>query len=194
MEVGGIETADDAASLIKRLERFDTIIVGPGLEPASKAFVNGLVAGFGGALVLDAGALNVLTPSDIAARKATTVLTPHTGEFNRLSGEEPTPAAAAELAASTGAIVVLKGNPTIVAAGRSFVITSGGPELATIGSGDVLAGLIGAFVSTLPDPVAAVASAVHIHGVAGQVLDDVSVVTTPDLVAAIGPTVAAYRR
>lgn len=193
MEIPSVETEEDALALVGRLSRFDTVVVGPGLEPASTAFVSGILSGFDGSVVLDAGALNAVTPDHIAGRSGITVLTPHAAEFRRLAGDDPSPRAAADLASTTGAIVVLKGNPTFVAADDTYVIASGGPELATIGSGDVLAGLIAAFVSHSIDPVTAVVSATHLHGIAGQVIDEASVVTTPDLIAAIGPTVAAYR-
>lgn len=193
MVVEGIETMADASALVGRLERFDAIIVGPGLEPASQSFIEGLVDEFDGVLVLDAGALNALSsPARLAHRSATTILTPHAGEFTRLTGEKPGIESARRLAEATGAVVVLKGNPTLVVADRIIVVNSGGPELATIGSGDVLAGIIGAFVSTSPDPVTAVASAVHLHGVAGSITSDLGTVTASGLLVAIGPTVAAF--
>ncbi len=193
MVVEGIESHADASSLVERLARFDTIIVGPGLEPASRPFIEGLVDAFDGVLILDAGALNALSsPESLAGRSATTVLTPHAGEFTRLTGEQPGVESARHLAEVTGAVVVLKGNPTLVVADRVIVINSGGPELATIGSGDVLAGIIGAFVATSPDPVTAVASAVHLHGVAGSISADLGTVTASELLTAIGPTVAAF--
>lgn len=193
MVVEGIETKADATALVKRLARFDTVIMGPGLEPASRPFVEGIVDEFDGVLVLDAGALNALSsPAVLADRSATTILTPHAGEFARLTGEEPGVESARRLAEVTGGIIVVKGNPTLVVADRVIVINSGGPELATIGSGDVLAGIIGAFVSTTLDPVTAVASAVHVHGVIGSITADLGTVTASELLTAIGPTVVAF--
>ncbi len=193
MVIQGVTTREDASSLVGMLDRFDTIVVGPGLEPASSPFIEGLIDEFDGSLVLDAGALNALSsPARLAQRAATTVLTPHAGEFTRLTGERPGVESAKRLAEAADAVVVLKGNPTLVVADRVIVVNSGGPELATIGTGDVLAGVIGAFVATSPDPVHAVASAVHLHGVAGSATADVGTVTASELLAAIGPTVAAF--
>ncbi|MDA2979447.1 MAG: NAD(P)H-hydrate dehydratase [Actinomycetota bacterium] len=193
MVLDRLATADDATTLIRRLNRFDVLIVGPGLEPAPGPFVEGLIREFDGAVILDAGALNSLADTRVLrSRDAVTVLTPHAGEFKRLTGHEPSLSAATALADDTGSIVVLKGNPTLVVGDRTIVVSSGGPELATIGSGDVLAGMIGAFVASSPDPLLAVASAVHLHGIAGAAVREVTTLTTPDLLAAVGPTVSAF--
>ena len=186
-------SARDAEGLIVSLARFDSLIVGPGLEPAPGPFVDALIRGFRGALILDAGALNSLDDlASLADRKEVTVLTPHAGEFKRLTGSEPNVSAARALAEESGAIVVLKGNPTLVVGDQTIVVSSGGPELATIGSGDVLAGMIGALVASSFDPLLAVASAVHLHGFAGAAGSEVTTLTTPDLLAAVGPTVRAF--
>jgi len=192
METTSVNTTDEANSLLERLRRFDVIIAGPGLEPASGAFVRGLIAGFDGALVLDAGALNAINPGDLSQRTGPTILTPHAGEFERLTGVPVSHDAAVLLSQETGSIVVLKGNPTLVVGDRTFVVTTGGPELATIGTGDVLAGMIGAFVARSSDPLMSAASAAHLHGVAGQVVADLSAVTAGGLLNVVGPTVAAY--
>jgi hydroxyethylthiazole kinase-like uncharacterized protein yjeF len=186
-------SSGDAEGLIQRLARFDSLIVGPGLEPAPSEFVDALIRGFDGALILDAGALNSLTDlASLRGRQAATVLTPHAGEFKRLTGNEPSLSTARALAQETGAIVVMKGNPTLVVGDRTIVVSSGGPELATIGSGDVLAGMIAAFVAGAPEPLMAVACAVHLHGIAGSAVDEVTTLTAPELLAAVGPTVRAY--
>lgn len=193
MVLDQMSTAHDADSLIARLARFDSLILGPGLEPAPVPFVEALINGFDGSLILDAGALNAVADIGvIAAREGLTILTPHAGEFKRLTGAQQSLAAGRSLAASTGAIVVMKGNPTLVIGDRTIVVPSGGPELATIGSGDVLAGMIGAFVALSPDPLMAVASAVHLHGIAGSAARETTTLTTPDLLGSVGPTVRAF--
>ena len=115
------------------------------------------------------------------------MITPHAGEFERLSGEAASYSAAERVADKTGAVMVLKGSPTFITGGaETWAVTSGGPELATIGTGDVLAGMIGAFVAAgLPAEVAARSAAYH-HGVAGARLAERSAVTATDLAAEIG--------
>ena len=101
------------------------------------------------------------------------VLTPHEGEFTRLSGSAPGPdhiAAAAALAEKCGAVVLLKGPTTVVAApgGEVLLATAGSPRLATAGTGDVLSGAIGAFVARGVAPQQAAALAAHVHGRAAE--------------------------
>ncbi len=180
----------DAEALLEHLGRFDVLIVGPGLEPASVEYVSTLVAGFGGAVVLDAGALNAASgPSDLV-RGGVTVLTPHAGEFRRLTGVEPSVEAARNLARDADAIVVLKGNPTMVVTSEiGLVIDIGGPELATMGSGDVLAGVIAAFLATSDEPLIATASAVYVHALAGRNAAATTTPTVIDVLRELGPTV-----
>jgi len=193
MDGGVMETRDDAIALVERLARFDSIVAGPGLEPAPSGFVGGLIEHFKGLLVLDAGALNAIDdPRILATRTAPTVLTPHAGEFIRLAGGSPTWEAAVRLAESSNSVVLLKGNPTIIAGSDVVVVDVGGPELATIGSGDVLAGVIGAFGSTTDDTLRAVTSATYVHGLAGKRAATSSTVTVLDILDAVGPVVAAF--
>jgi len=179
---------DDASQVLSHLDRFASLIVGPGLEPVSSRFVAHLVDGFAGTLILDAGALNALEDVAMLARRtAGTVLTPHGGEFKVLTGSSPSPDNVRDLAERTGAVVVAKGNPTIVAGDTEMVLVdSGGPELATIGTGDVLAGMIGALTACGLPPIEAAASAAHIHGVAGRSLADRETVSAPALVWEVG--------
>jgi hydroxyethylthiazole kinase-like uncharacterized protein yjeF len=186
--------SDDASEVLSHLERFGSLIVGPGLEPANARFVAGLVEGFTGTLILDAGALNVLEVDDLArSRSGGTVLTPHAGEFKRLTGSAPTPDSIRALAARTGVVVVAKGNPTLIAGdGRLVVVDSGGPELATIGTGDVLAGMIGALTACGVPVTEAAATAAHLHGLAGRSLADRETVSAPALVWEVGATLSGF--
>ena len=104
-----------------------------------------------------------------------------------MTGEVATYGAAERLADKTGAIVLLKGGPTFVATGiETWAVTSGGPELATIGTGDVLAGMLGAFIAAgLPEDVAARSAAYH-HGLAGARLSERRGVTATELVDEVG--------
>jgi NAD(P)H-hydrate epimerase len=109
----------------------------------------------------------------LAERPGPTVLTPHDAEFERLTGAMPGPHRIDDvraLARATGAVVLLKGPTTIVAApdGRAMLTTAGGPALATAGTGDVLAGTIAAFLARGAEPVFAAAAAAHAHGAAAS--------------------------
>lgn len=135
-------------------------------------------------LVLDADALNVLegSPERIRARRGATVITPHPGEASRLLGRavpkdaEGRAKAALELADKSGAIVCLKGHATVVTDGKGvYVNDTGNPGMATAGSGDVLAGILGAYLALTatgnhPSWTAldAACSAVRAHGLAGD--------------------------
>ncbi len=127
--------------------------------------------------MLDADALQ---PEVVEAyRKAgiPTVLTPHAGEAGRLLGKAPEevaqdPLASAQaLAEATGQVVVLKGNPTVVAeGGRLSVNPTGNPALATGGTGDVLSGAIAALLAAGLPPFDAARLGVYLHGLAGDLL------------------------
>ena len=117
---------------------------------------------------------------------APTVVTPHAGEFRRIADAEPDWEGAAALARDTGTVVVLKGNPTIVAGEQVWVVASGGPELATIGTGDVLTGMIAAWWAGGLDGETAARSAAFRHGAAGRSLAARTTVTATGLVSEIG--------
>ena len=122
-------------------------------------------------LLLDAGALHLLTETHLKTRKAPTILTPHGGEFAWLFGEgqgskvDRTRAAAA----ASGAIIVFKGADTVVAApdGRAAILPPPSSWLASAGTGDVLAGIIAAMVARGLDPFEAACAGVWLHARAG---------------------------
>jgi NAD(P)H-hydrate epimerase len=121
--------------------------------------------------VVDADALFELEPVE---RAAPTVLTPHAGELGRLLGRESAwvdahrLAAAREAAHRFGAVVLLKGSDTLVASpdGTTVVSDHGPPSLATAGTGDVLTGVVAAFLAKGVDPATAAAAAAVAHGLA----------------------------
>jgi ADP-dependent NAD(P)H-hydrate dehydratase / NAD(P)H-hydrate epimerase len=164
-------------------------------------------------LLLDADALTLLAEdaevrAAVTSRAGVTVLTPHDGEYARLTGSAvgaDRVGAARALAASVGAVVLLKGSSTIVAspAGATFVALAAPPELATAGSGDVLAGFVGSLLahhqalSHLDADAAARLAAVgaHVHGVAGALaVADGRTLTASDVVATLPDAVARVRR
>jgi NAD(P)H-hydrate epimerase len=157
----------------------DALVVGPGLVPdrATTRLVSRVLATGGGAAVVDAGALTALAtvPAWWRAVRRACVLTPHPGEFARLTGDQPTgdeerAAAATSAAARWGQVVILKGARTVIAApgGGAWRSPFALPLLATAGSGDVLAGLIGALLAQGVGPVDAAALGVFLHGLAGE--------------------------
>ncbi|MEM8705817.1 MAG: NAD(P)H-hydrate dehydratase [Actinomycetota bacterium] len=154
------------------LERVAAVLVGPGLGPGAEADV-AAVAGADRPLVLDGDALQRRIVPVVRARTAPTVLTPHGGEFVRLSRGESDGdpiTVTRELAQDTGAVVVHKGPTTIVADpdGPVLIIANGDPALATAGTGDVLAGAITALLGQGLDPVRAAAAGAWLHAEAGR--------------------------
>ncbi|WP_420117451.1 NAD(P)H-hydrate dehydratase [Micromonospora sp.] len=150
-------------------------------------------------VVLDADALTLLVDGSLADRlrnrDAPIVVTPHDREFARLCGEEPGAdrvAAALRLAAWMNAVVLLKGDRTVVGTpdGRAYVNPTGSPALATGGTGDVLAGLLGSLLAAGLAPERAAAVAAYLHGLAGREAARGGPVTAPDVATALR-TVAA---
>ncbi|SVE08018.1 uncharacterized protein METZ01_LOCUS460872, partial [marine metagenome] len=146
------------------LDRFAALVLGPGLGPVSGDAVRSLLSSFPGPAVIDGDGLNALGAIDGPLRDGSTVLTPHDGEFERLTGARPGADRLADtraFAVRSGAVVLLKGPTTVVAApgGRVLLGASGDQRLATAGSGDVLAGILGAFLARGADPLEAAAAA-----------------------------------
>jgi NAD(P)H-hydrate epimerase len=178
--------AADPAEVLAAAGRFSVLIVGPGMGAGASGFVSELLHRTDKPVVLDADGLNAIGERALVDRRAATVITPHAGEFTRLVGETGDHAAARRLAERTGAIVLLKGPASIVASPGSlpWLVTSGGRELATVGSGDVLAGMIGALWARGLDPATAARSAAFWHGAAGTTMAAASSVTADSLAEA----------
>ncbi len=183
-------SAADLPQVLALADRFDLVIIGPGLGSAADlgGFVSGFLEGCGGPVVADADALNALDGPRDLVREGETVITPHTGEFSRLTGRAASYQEAASLSASTGVTVLLKGAPTFVMGAARWVVNSGGPELSTIGTGDVLAGMIGAFWASGLDGPAAARSGAYWHGRAGADLQQTRTVTADVLADHIAET------
>jgi len=155
-------------------------------------------------VVLDADGLNALggDVAPLAARQAAgraTVLTPHDAEYARIAGEpvgEDRVAAARALAARSGAVVLLKGPGTVVAepGGRAAINPTGSEALASAGTGDVLTGIVAAFLARGAPVFAGTAAAAWVHGAAADAVREVTGPTglvASDLVGAIAPTLLA---
>lgn len=189
-----VEEVDPEPALARILDHdHDALVVGPGLRPAlaTGELVRGLLGPAAGEdacpAVVDAEALRSLAAEDgwWEGVRRPVVLTPHAGEFARLraaSGisprsdgdlnedDEARREAALDAAATWGHVVVLKGAHTVVAAPDGALAVAGfeNPGLASGGTGDVLAGTIGALLAQGLPPYAAACLGVHLHGMAGE--------------------------
>ena len=192
---GALAGLDD---LLSSVDRFRGLAVGPGLGTAdpTRAAVRELMAKVAKPVVLDADGLNAFAgdAATLAERPGPTVLTPHDGEYARLAGEPvgtDRVDSARRLAALTGAIVLLKGPTTVIAApdGRATLNVTGGPELATAGSGDVLSGIIAGLIARGLTVFEAAAAGAFIHGRAGDRSGHTGLIAS-DLIAALPRTLA----
>ena len=176
-----VSASDFADEVLTELARCQSLVVGPGLgtDAGVVASVRRLVAEADLPTIVDADGLGALGADDraaevLAGRRVPAVLTPHDGEYAKLaaapgSDGHPGPdrvAAARSLAARLGAVVLLKGSTTAVAGpgGEAFLVTAGSARLATAGTGDVLSGVVGAFLARGLEPLRAAALAAHVHG------------------------------
>jgi NAD(P)H-hydrate epimerase len=176
----------DVDEVLAAAARFDVMVVGPGLGLNVGGFATQLVLRWPGRLLVDADGLNDMDGTGaITARQSPAILTPHAGEFSRLTGKPPGHEAAAQVASSIRKVVLLKGNPTFVMGKERWAVQTGGPELATIGTGDVLSGFIAALWARGLDTETAARSGAYWHGVSGAELAQSGTVTASQLVGAI---------
>lgn len=203
---GGLDPEGALDALADEGESADALLVGPGLgrAPGTEVFVRQVVRTVDKALVLDADGLNALAGhiDELAdQRDGPWLLTPHTGEFRRLVGEDldltDRVRVAQNYAKRWDAVCLLKGMPSVVAGtdGRVYLGSITTPALATAGTGDVLAGqCVGLMAQGVP-PIQAAAAALHVGGAAAErytaTHDPRSMVAT-DLIETI-PRVAAER-
>ncbi len=174
-------------------ERFSALVVGPGLgnTAPARAFVRTVLETVPLPAVVDGDGLSAVADHfDVLSGSETpTILTPHDGEYERLMGERPGAdrlAAARALASRASSIVLLKGPTTVVASpqGRTLLCSTGDARLATAGTGDVLAGMIGAFLARGIPPFHAAAAAAHVHGRAAALGPNTGLIASdlPDLI------------
>lgn len=178
---------------------YDAIGIGPGIG-TSDATVNALekfLVAYDKPLVLDADALNCLARRQNLLHHVPvlSILTPHAGEFDRLFGQQPNSEArlvkAIEMARYHNVLIVLKGRYTTIVRpdGRLYFNSSGGPGMATPGSGDVLTGVITALLAQGYRPEVAALAGVFIHGLAGEMATEAEGaygVTAGDIAANVG--------
>jgi len=209
---GGLAEAALVRLLDLARER-DAVVLGPGLgqDPETRALVRAFVRECPVPLVIDADGLNALAAAAGEAsgfgalrRETPTVLTPHPGEMARLVGartsevQRDRPGRAVALARETGAVVVLKGERTLVGepSGRAAVTAAGNPGMATGGTGDVLAGIVGSLLARHGALLAATAGVV-VHGRAGDLAARArgeEGMTAGDVVEALPEAIESIRR
>jgi len=160
----------------------DAVVIGPGLsaKPQVSRWVGNFIAECRKPVVIDADALNVIAgqPHVFLERKAPTVITPHPGEFSRLTGlfveniQKNRIDEALSFSSKYNITVVLKGAGTVIAnpSGEYFINSTGHPGMAVAGSGDVLAGIIGSLIGQGVNHEKACVIGVFIHGRCGEML------------------------
>jgi NAD(P)H-hydrate epimerase len=163
----------------RAFERAAAGVLGPGMgrDPGAVELAREAVAAIEAPLVIDADGLNAFAGEIalLSERRSPTILTPHAGELGRLLGRSSDQiaakrlSAAREAATAAGAIVVLKGDDTIVTDGDQVAVNAlAAPALATAGTGDVLSGITAAMLARGLEPFAAACAAVFIHARAGR--------------------------
>lgn len=194
-------------AVLRSFERAAAGIFGPGLgkDPGSFELARSVVSRIEAPLVIDADGLNAFAGrlDELASRSAPTILTPHAGELGRLLGRESAEVdahrltSARQAAEQAGAIVVLKGDDTIVTDGTRVAVNAiSAPALATAGTGDVLSGMTAALLARGLESFAAACAAVIAHTraggdaaarvgaaesvIAGDVIDSIPLAIRPD--------------
>jgi NAD(P)H-hydrate epimerase len=196
---------DWADAALHEVSRCKAVLVGPGLgrREATSSAVRRLVAESPVPVVVDADGLFALgeigrpDAADLSGARSRVILTPHDGEYARLTGAEPGVdriAAVRRLAESSGTVALLKGPVTAIAdgdpsaaVGRTLLATAGTSALATAGTGDVLSGMIGAMLARGVAPLEAAALAAHVHGRAARAgpVEGLVAGDLPDLVSGV---------
>ena len=171
--------AGSADRLDEVVRSADAVAIGPGMSTKEKtaAFIRSIVRSCPVPIVVDADGLNAFAgrTAELADRRADAVLTPHAGEFARLAGISAADVGAdrvghaRKLASNVQATVLLKGSRTVIASadGMVRINPTGGPFLATGGTGDVLTGMIAGLIARGLVPVDAATAGAYLHGIAG---------------------------
>ena len=210
----GSLAAEAITPIEEALDDADLVAIGPGLtrNAETQTVIRKLIRDIPLPLVVDADALNAVSDGEddpvrvFGERTGPTVLTPHVGEFARLTGLDPKEieerrlALVREYATDWKSVLVLKGNETLIAEpdGRLVRNISGTPALATAGTGDVLTGIISTLVTQNSKHVfEATATAVYLHGRAGELAEkekgERGVMAT-DVIEKLGDTIKAEEK
>lgn len=185
-DLGEAWSVDAVRRFTEQIDRSDALVIGPGMGTGGgeRSAVVEALGSSDRPIVLDADGLNNIAgvSAPFSGRDGGTVMTPHPGEMGRLLGEEVREiqrdrvAAARRAAERFGCVVLLKGPRTVIAdpSGKVVLDPSGTAALATAGSGDVLAGVIAAYLAAGTDPFKAAWLGAFIHGRAGGVAGKVA--------------------
>jgi NAD(P)H-hydrate epimerase len=158
----------------------DAVLIGPGISthPSTREFVWNLVPKIETPVVIDADGLNILSlkPELLKRLPRPAILTPHPGEFGRLTGLTVPEVLKNKLdivpafARKNGIFLLLKGYRTLISdpQGNVFVNSTGNPGMAKGGTGDVLSGLVASLLMQLKNPLQAACAAVYLHGLTGD--------------------------
>ena len=172
----GMLAREAADTLLSKTEKMDAVLIGPGLgiSQDTKFIVESVLQYAKCPVVLDADGINLISEHKDVLREriAPTILTPHTGEFQRFTGNAISDRIqdASNAARTYQSIVLLKGHHTVVTDGsRHYVNQTGNPGMATGGSGDVLAGIIVSLIGQGIPPFEAAACGAWLHGRAGDI-------------------------
>ena len=180
---GGSLSATALDQMKKHIEWADLVVLGPGLSvhPDTDEFVHQMVATISKPLLLDADGLNAFEHASGIFKKhrsKNVIITPHTGEFSRITGVGSAEIDAnrinlsREYAKQLNVYLVLKGAPTVTATpgGQVYVNSTGNAGMATAGSGDVLTGLIASLWGQGMNSAEAAYSGVYLHGLSGDLV------------------------
>lgn len=187
--------------------KVSVLIIGPGLTPHAKPLLSGLLTDIELPIVIDGGGLSILASDREVLQKHASnqlILTPHLGELQRFFKQklpqDPTSLTeiAQQFAETEKVTLIVKGPATkiITGNGKIYTNTTGGPALATAGSGDVLSGIIaGILAQKISTPEEVPAAAVYLHGLAGdlaaQALTEPAVIAS-DIIEYIPPALKTY--
>lgn len=177
-------SADNTEFLLSQTEKSNAVLIGCGLSVCNdtKQLVTSFVRNCTKPMVLDADALNCIcdSPEILKNAKSPVIITPHPGEMSRLTNlsvqevNQNRTETASDFAKKYDVVCVLKGAGTVIAdnSGRVIINTTGNSGMATGGSGDVLAGIVSAFLAQGADALDAAAAGVYLHGLAGDIAKD----------------------
>ena len=175
-DCGGKFGKDAWVALESVLENKDAVLFGCGVGQSAETMVlcEHLIKNYPGILILDADGINLASKHKdlLRDRTAPTILTPHEGEYLRLTGRKPADRVsdAAQTAKDLGSIIVLKGRHSVITDGEtSYINPMGNPGMAVGGSGDLLSGIILSLAGQGIPPLQAAACGAWLHGAAGDV-------------------------
>ena len=173
---GGTIAMSALPEIRRLLPKMDAVLIGCGLgqSEGTRAVLETVLREFSGPVVVDADGINLLAKhmDILRERHASTILTPHAGEFVRIGGDNKADRVSETLrfAMKYGCILLLKGHETVISDGKeTYVNQTGNPGMAVGGSGDVLAGIIVSLLGQGIEPLKAAACGAWLHGKAGDI-------------------------